>query len=308
MIRRSHVYPGSVIDGRPQDRALSKRLLGWFVEPAPSEAERYEATLNERLCAATASRANRIALTSPKGGVGKTTCAFLLGDLLAAPAQLRVLAIDANRDYGTLASLVPEAARAELTLGDLLEGIEVVRAWTELRPYLSRLPTGLDVLAAPARAETMARMTPCLYGQVLEFVSRYYDVVLLDLGTGVVDPLARFALERADQTVLITTPDYVTAEKAARAAPDLLAVGDKAPSHTLADRVIVVVNRAPPQGDMREIKAAFRRAGVTRQVAIPDDQQLGLMLDSATYSLEALSRSVRTSIKDLGVTVAGRLV
>ena len=296
-----------MIDGRPQDRALGKRLLGWFVEPAASEAERYEATLNERLCAATASRANRVALTSPKGGVGKTTCTFLLGNLLAAPAQLRVLAIDANRDYGTLASLVPEAARAELTLGDLLEGIEVVRAWAELRPYLSRLPTGLDVLAAPARAETMARMTPCLYGQVLEFVSRYYDVVLLDLGTGVVDPLARFALERADQTVLITTPDYVTAEKATSAAPDLLA-GDDATSDTVADGVTVVVNRAPAQGDVREIKAAFRRAGITQQVVVPNDVQLGLMLDSATYSLEGLPRSVRASIKEFGVAVATRLI
>ena len=45
----------------------------------------------------------------------------------------------------------------------------------------------------------------------MAFLSCFYEVVLLDLGTGVAGPLARFAIERADQVVLVTTPEWVTA-------------------------------------------------------------------------------------------------
>lgn len=59
----------------------------------------------------------------------------------------------------------------------------------------------------------MAEMTPALYGNLLAFLAQYYDVILLDLGTGVIDPLAQFALQRADQAVGVTTPEFVTADK-----------------------------------------------------------------------------------------------
>jgi MinD-like ATPase involved in chromosome partitioning or flagellar assembly len=45
---------------------------------------------------------------SPAGGVGKTTSAFLVGNLLASHSRLRVIAIDANPDFGTLGDLAPE--------------------------------------------------------------------------------------------------------------------------------------------------------------------------------------------------------
>jgi len=41
---------------------------------------------------------------------------------------------------------------------------------------------------------------------------------------------------------------------------------------------------------------------------IPHDEQLRVMLDSATYSLEALARSTRVPLKQLGLTVARKLV
>src|SRR4029077_5923583 len=86
-----------------------------------------------------------------------------------------------------------------------------VESPAELHPYMSRLPSGLHLLAAPAHAEVMAQMTPGLYGRLLDFLERFYEVVILDLGTGITDPLAQFAVDRADQTVVITTPEWVTA-------------------------------------------------------------------------------------------------
>ena len=66
------------------------------------------------------SRTNVVATLSPKGGCGKTTSTFLTGNVLASHLRLRVLAVDLNPDFGTLADLAPDRARAPLSLVDLL--------------------------------------------------------------------------------------------------------------------------------------------------------------------------------------------
>jgi hypothetical protein len=71
----------------------------------------------------------------------------------------------------------------------------------ELDPYMSTTPTGLHLLAAPQRPAAMEEMTPELYGGLPSFLGRFYHVILLDLGTGLTEPSARFALERADQAL-----------------------------------------------------------------------------------------------------------
>jgi MinD-like ATPase involved in chromosome partitioning or flagellar assembly len=65
--------------------------------------------------------------------VGKTTTAFVAGSLIADRLRLRVVAVDANPDFGTLASLAPEKVRCERTLADLLARIEQVHTAAELR-------------------------------------------------------------------------------------------------------------------------------------------------------------------------------
>jgi len=43
----------------------------------------------------------------------------------------------------------------------------------ELRPYVSRLPSGLHLLAAPPDPAVMAQMTPELYAELLTFLRRF---------------------------------------------------------------------------------------------------------------------------------------
>ena len=56
------------------------------------------------------------------------------------------------------------------------------------------------------------------------------------------------------------------------------------------------------------IESAFRRFGIGRHVTIPDDDRLRVMLDSATYSLDALRRETRLPVKRLGVEVVEKLI
>ncbi len=205
-LTRHEVYPGPLVDGRPVLRTAGGRFRRRMQELFVSNAEREEADLERRIRAYRGvTRPNTIALISPKGGVGKTTSTFVVGNLLATHLKLRAIAVDANPDFGTLARLAPDDRRAERSLADLLEDAERLRTAAEIGAYVSRLSTGLHVLGAPADGALTASLGPERYGELAAFLSTFYDVVLLDLGTGVAGPLARFAIERADQVVLVTT-------------------------------------------------------------------------------------------------------
>lgn len=299
-LRRSDVYPRPVVDGRERRdrrlRATLKGLRGVFT----SRDELKEARLEARLAMpVTLTRSNVVAVISPKGGVGKTTVSFLTGNLLASRLKVRAIAIDANPDFGTLGTLAPDAAGSDRSLADLLAAMDRLASAAEVWPYVSRLPTGLHILAAPRRAEIMERMTPVLYGDLLAFLSQYYEVVLLDLGTGITDPLSRFAVRRADQVAVVTTPEWITANSVSNAL-----------HHLDLARAIVVLNQArwSRAEDRRAAALHFAAHELARHVMIPYDGQLRMMLDTGTFTLDALRRATRLPIKELGVEIAEQLV
>jgi MinD-like ATPase involved in chromosome partitioning or flagellar assembly len=299
-LRRHDVFPGPLIDGRKaHDHSLvrfKRRVDSLLV----SRAEREEAELERRLRAQQRlTRPNLIASASPKGGVGKTTSTFLAGNVLASHLKLRAVAVDANPGFGTLGRLSPEPLRPAGSLLDLLRDADRLATAAELRPYVSCLPSGLHLLAAPHDPARMASLGPERYGELVALLSCFYEVVLLDLVTGMAGPLARFAAERADQVLLMTTPSEISARLAINAL-----------DHLDRDGVTVVLNRAHPRlaPELRAIEECLRQRRVHRSVTLPDDRRLALMLDSGTYSLGALDRTTRVAVKRLGVAVAERLV
>jgi MinD-like ATPase involved in chromosome partitioning or flagellar assembly len=284
-----------LVDGR----APRGRLRRQVQRVLASQREREEAELERRIRSQPAvTRPNTIALISPKGGVGKTTSTFLTGNLLATHLKLRAIAVDANPDFGTLARLAPDERRSERSLADLLEDSDRLNTAAELTPYVSRLPTGLHVLGAPRDAELTASLGPERYGELVAFLATFYEVVLLDLGTGVAGPLARFAIERADQVVLVTTPEWVTSS-----------VVLEALSYVHHDHTTVALNKSRLDSSaVAVIEDRFRAEHLHRAVTIPYDEQLATMLDSGAYSLDALGRGTRVAVKRLGLAVADQLV
>jgi MinD-like ATPase involved in chromosome partitioning or flagellar assembly len=272
-----------------------RRAQRWLV----AEREREEAVLEHRLRGHPGvTRPNSLALISPKGGVGKTTATFLVGNLLASHLNLRAIAIDANPDFGTLARLAPDGRRSPRSLFDVLEDAGRLRTAAELTPYVSRLPTGLHLLGAPPDAELSARLGANAYGELVALLSTFYDVVLLDLGTGVVGPLVRFVTERADRVVLVTTPEWITAS-----------VVLEALAHLRHDHATVAINKSLAHpSDRSVIEDRFRAQHLHQAVTIPYDEALATMLDTGTYSLEALRDRTRIAVKRLGLAVAEQLV
>lgn len=300
--RRADVYRGRLDEhGALLPSTAAGRLLARLRELLISPGERAERELDRALAASAGAleRTAYVAIVSPKGGVGKTTCTLLCGDVLARHARLRCIAVDANPDYGTLGSLAPDRSRSDRSLADLLGADREVTTPGELRPYVSTLPSGLHLLAAPPRAEAMATLTDEHYGRLLELLDRFYELILLDLGTGLTGPLARFALGRADQAVIVSTPEWVTAERVLDALTDIRGRGVEGP-------LSLVLNQAPVREsvDGQLIESAFRQAEVARRISIPYDPDLRRMLDAGAYDPAALSRPTRVAIKRLGLAVA----
>lgn len=297
-VRRDDFYDTPIVDGRPAPNTpltrLRDRLRALFLTAGEREEAHLEASLR-RLPGV--SRTNIVATLSPKGGCGKTTSTFLAGNVLSSHLRLRALAVDLNPDFGTLADLAPDRGRAPLSLVDLLRDKDTISSPGELRPYVSRLPSGLHLLAAPPDPAVMAQMTPELYRELLAFLRRFYEVILLDLGTGVTAPIATFAVEQADQAVVVTTPEWITNTKVQ------MALG-----HLRLERATLVLNKVDGRAAQRATERQLGRERIAQRVAVPADVQLKTMLDSGTFSLPGLGRSTRVPIKRLGFAVASQLV
>jgi MinD-like ATPase involved in chromosome partitioning or flagellar assembly len=307
---RRDLYPGTVVDGRRSYHRLAARLATRVSRIAVRKGDREEADLERRLRGAgEPTRGNVIAVASPKGGVGKSTCTFLVGSTLATRRGLRVVALDADHDVGTLDLLVPQNG-SRRTARQVLRDLDTIDSAAQLAPYMAVHPSGLHILAGPAGSAAELAELAAGYGTLVGLLERFYDVVLLDLGTGFANPVARFALRRADQALMVSGSDYIGSTRVAMATARLL--DPAGPARLRPDRFTVVVNRLRGTRDaaakLYALQSACREAGARAIVALPEDAQLAAMLDTGTYSLGPLARGTRIAIRELALNAAQRLV
>ena len=297
-LARRHANSNPVIDGQPVRHRGARRLHWRLDRLAASAADREEAELERRLRGRPAvTRPNVLALLGAKSRVGATTGAMTIGSLLAGHLKLRAIVVETSSGGG-LARLAPAPRRSERSLADLLDDLDELHTAAELNPYVSRLPIGLHVLAAPPpeTVDTGYGLDHC--GALVAFLSCFYEVVLLDIGTRLTAPPAQLALERADQLLLVTTLEWLAAR------PLLDALAQLPP-----ERTTVLINKSHLRStEIAVIEERWRDEHTHRTATIPYDATLAGMLQTGTYTLDALAGATRRAIKRLGLTVAERLV
>ena len=140
------------------------------------------------------------AVTSGKGGVGKTFVAANLAAALARAGQ-RVLVLDADLGLANLDVVLNLAAR--VTLHDVFTG----RA--TLDQALQPAPGGFTVLLAGSGLVEYSRMTPEVRDKLLDVIAQVrprFDQVLLDTGAGISD-VVLFTVSLADEVLVVATPE-----------------------------------------------------------------------------------------------------
>ncbi|MEW5903902.1 MAG: MinD/ParA family protein [Pseudomonadota bacterium] len=186
-----------------------------------------------------------IAVTSGKGGVGKT---FVSANLAAALAKrgLRVLVLDADLGLANLdvvLNLYPK-----ITLHDVFTGK------AKLEEAILQAPGGFSVLLAGSGLVEYSRLTPEVrtdFLRILEEIVPRYDIVLLDTGAGISD-VVLFAVSLASEVLLVATPEP-TALTDAYATIKVLATQQK------RQDLRIVINQAARQGDGKAIAGQLQQ-------------------------------------------------
>jgi flagellar biosynthesis protein FlhG len=145
-------------------------------------------------------RARILAVTSGKGGVGKT---FVSANLAAALARQgrKVLVLDADLGLANLDVVLN--LQPKVTLHDVFTGR------VPLEQAILSAPGGFSVLLAGSGLVEYSRLTPEVrekLQQIIDTLAPRYDHIVLDTGAGISD-VVLYAVSLADEVLVVATPE-----------------------------------------------------------------------------------------------------
>ena len=254
----------------------------------------YGTRLADLIAAPRLARCVTIAVVSPKGGVGKTTTAALLGTLFAMIRSDRVIAIDSNPDHGTLGRSL--TADHPIFVDDLLDVIDQpALTVTMLERFLGRGPHGLLVLPAPTEPDRMERLDRAAYQRVIHRLQELAGMLILDCGAGLYHPATQAAMETADQLVLVSDADPLTAGIVVEAGRRLR---DNR-SYTL------VVNKLPHSGSRLDMEGLVGEARSARGViGVGADPEAAAKVASGRFSWDGAPDDWQLAFRKLAAVLA----
>ena len=178
-------------------------------------------------------RGKIVTVYSPKGGTGCTTLAVNLA-LALHNEDTRAALVDGNFQYGDVAVFINEQGKN--TIVDLASRVDELDPDVVEGVMINHEPSGVHVLAAPARPEYAEKVNPDQFSKLLDYLRQMYAYIVIDT-TPMLTDITLAAIDKSDVIVLITTQD-IPSIKNARLFLDLL--------QTLGierERIVFVMNR-----------------------------------------------------------------
>jgi flagellar biosynthesis protein FlhG len=213
-----------------------------------------------------------IAVTSGKGGVGKSNIALNLAILLSAAGN-RVALVDADMGLANLDLLVDVDVRANLA--------HVIAGIKKLEDILVDLPGGVQLVPGASGISRMAQLSEFQRAKVVNELAALEadnDVIIIDTGAGIGPDVLHFTTA-ADSVLVVTAPEPT-------AITDAYAVIKMLAQREYSGQISVLVNQAP---DRHEARSAFQRISTVAR------QFLGSRVFDAGYVL--LDPKVRESVR-----------
>ncbi|MFB6503273.1 MULTISPECIES: MinD/ParA family protein [unclassified Streptomyces] len=273
--------------GEPFTARAARALRVSVSSSAAREVARTTATAETLQQPVTTGR--QIAVTSIRGGAGKSTVAALLGATYAHYRQDPVLLVEADPALGSL-PLRLGAETLRWTTGDLAGIIEPQMSLLDITGYLVQLP-GNAWLLPGSQGQIGAMLDSRAYERVMVSLRRYFGVTVVDCETLPAE-VARVALSAAQARVLAApaTLEGVTSTYA------VLQWMQSLPRHVIAGTVVVLSELVPHPGlDLDEAAKKLEATGASVQV-LPYDRHLAAGGEIRTDLLAHATREAATRL------------
>ncbi|MFI5757357.1 CpaE family protein [Streptomyces sp. NPDC051569] len=173
-----------------------------------------------------------VTVSGAKGGVGTTVAAVQLA-LAANASGMSTALADLDLQAGDVASYLDVQFRRSVV--DLASIQDISPRVLQDAVFVH--PTGVELLLAPGEGERGEEVNERSVRQIVSALRNRYDIVIIDCGTQMNSANAA-AIEMADTTVLLTTPDVVSV----RATKRLVRLWDRLQIRK-AEETVTVVNR-----------------------------------------------------------------
>ncbi|MEU4178528.1 MinD/ParA family protein [Streptomyces sp. NPDC026589] len=235
----------------------------------------------------------QIAVTSIRGGAGKTTVAALLGTAYAHYRQDPVLLVEADPALGSL-PLRLGAETLRWTTADLADIVEPQMSLLDITGYLVQLPDNAWLLPG-SQGRIGAMLDTAAYERVMVALRRYFGVTVVDCETLPAE-VARVALSAAQARVLAApaTLDGITSTYA------VLQWMQGLPRHMIAGTVVALTSTTSRPGiDVEAAAEKLRSTGATVHV-LPHDRHLAA---GGALRTELLARPTRLAATRLAAEV-----
>ncbi|MBT3151113.1 hypothetical protein HTV45_09465 [Streptomyces sp. CHD11] len=239
-----------------------------------------------------------VAVTSIRGGVGKSTVSALLGRTLNHYRHDPVLTLEADTALGTLpVRMGAEAVR--WTCADLAPVLQPSMSLTDVTGYLVPVSDGGWLLPA-SRGQVGPPLDMTAYRKVTLALRRYFAVIVADCET-LPGEVARTAMDTAHARVVVA-PTTAEGVDATRQVLDWLA---RLPHSALATTVVALMSSTPDTLlDEKTAAGHLKEAGVT-VVTVPYDRHLA---GGGPIRTDLLAHATRQAALRLAAEVMERAV
>ncbi|MBM9505256.1 hypothetical protein [Actinacidiphila acididurans] len=237
----------------------------------------------------------QIAVTSIRGGAGKTTVAALLGLMYAHYRPDPVLSVEADAALGTLPARLG-ADTVRWTCADLAHVVTPTMQFMDITGYLLHTRSGGWLLPG-SQGQVGARLDIPAYRKVTTALRRWFGVTVVDCES-LPGELARTAIDTAQARVLVA-PATVEGVNSTRTVLDWMA----GVPHMLQGTVVVLNAAAPhPAIDVTAATHYLAHSGVT-VLTVPHDRHLAA---GGPVRMPLLARATRESAGHLAATLLTR--
>ncbi|MGK8489551.1 AAA family ATPase [Nocardia asiatica] len=272
--------------------ALNKVGFNLGLSPAEQRAEDRKTRIRRQL-----TTTYQIAVISVKGGVGRTTTAATLGSTFASLRPDRVVAIDANPDFGDLSTRTCRHPYG-LTLRDLAQS-QNLDAFSAVQSFTSINSADLAVIASPWSTEATEALSGHEYSTAVEVLRKHFNLLVVDCGTGVLDSATATVLQTSD-AVVVVTPATVGGVTGAVATLNWLSTHGL--QHLIAKSIVGIVHHQPlkPTVEVDAIEKLFETAQRPTCV-LPYDAHLA---EGGEIDLRLLEKETALAFEELAAWLA----